>query len=238
MNKLDLKYTALCLRCFWRSKRHVQYRSKVIWQYLETRISRSSRIGIRVSSWDCQLTFDRYCSMQSKHFRDLSVRRRVSVKRKFERESIHSLSAFFVHKINRQNHQLHSMQSSLEPTSMSQPVWSISESLGSVSNNDVNGNENVTWKERFGKWWLLCDYCSFLASLLGTFRSDYDNDYDYEFSNVYPVRMRDCVRLSRQLVLSSKSHRHLYAGRTFPPVTGGGWIIKVETKTNKKKITV
>ena len=40
---------------------------------------------------------------------------------------------------------------------------------------------------------------------LGTFRSD----YDYEFFNVYPVRMPDCVRLSRQLVLSSKSRRRL-----------------------------
>ena len=43
--------------------------------------------------------------------------------------------------------------------------------------------------------------------LLGTFRSDYDNDYEYEFFNVYSVRMRDCVRLSRQLVLPSKSRR-------------------------------
>ena len=43
---------------------------------------------------------------------------------------------------------------------------------------------------------------------MGTFRSDYDNDYEYEFFNVYPVRMRDCVRLSRQLVLSWKSHHH------------------------------
>ena len=46
---------------------------------------------------------------------------------------------------------------------------------------------------------------------IGTFRSDYDNDYEYEFFNVYPMRMRDCVRLSRQLVLSSKSRRRLDA---------------------------
>ena len=46
---------------------------------------------------------------------------------------------------------------------------------------------------------------------LGTFRSDSDNDYEYEFFNVYPMRMRDCVRLSRQLVLSSKSRRRLDA---------------------------
>ena len=45
--------------------------------------------------------------------------------------------------------------------------------------------------------------------LLGTFRSDYD--YEYQFFNVYPVRMRDCVRLSRQLALSSKSRRRLDA---------------------------
>ena len=41
----------------------------------------------------------------------------------------------------------------------------------------------------------------------GTFRSD----YEYEFINVYPVCMRDCVRLSRQLVLSSKSRNRLDA---------------------------
>ena len=43
--------------------------------------------------------------------------------------------------------------------------------------------------------------------VIGTFRSD----YDYEFFNVYPLRMRDCVRLSRQLVLSSKSRCRLDA---------------------------
>ena len=42
---------------------------------------------------------------------------------------------------------------------------------------------------------------------VGTFRSDYE--YEYEFFNVCPVRMPDCVRLSRQLVLSSKSRRRL-----------------------------
>ena len=42
---------------------------------------------------------------------------------------------------------------------------------------------------------------------IGTFRSDYD--YEYEFFNMYPLRMPDCVRLSRQLVLSSKSRRRL-----------------------------
>ena len=46
---------------------------------------------------------------------------------------------------------------------------------------------------------------------IGTFRSDYDNDYEYEFFHVYLMRMRDCVRLSRQLVLSSKSRRRLDA---------------------------
>ena len=47
------------------------------------------------------------------------------------------------------------------------------------------------------------------SQLSGTFRSHYDNDYKYGFFNVYPVRMRDCVRLSRQLVLSGKSCREL-----------------------------
>ena len=47
--------------------------------------------------------------------------------------------------------------------------------------------------------------------ILGTFRSDYDDEYEYEFFNVYPVRMPECVRLSRQLVLSSKSRRRLDA---------------------------
>ena len=47
--------------------------------------------------------------------------------------------------------------------------------------------------------------------LIGTFRSDYHYEYEYEFFNVYPVRMPDCVRPSRQLVLSSKSRRRLDA---------------------------
>ena len=47
------------------------------------------------------------------------------------------------------------------------------------------------------------------AATSGTFRSDYDYEYEYEFFYVYPVRMPDCVRLSRQLVLSSKSRRRL-----------------------------
>ena len=47
----------------------------------------------------------------------------------------------------------------------------------------------------------------------GTFRSDYDYEYEYEYEyfNVHPMRMPDCVRLSRQLVLSSKSRRRLDA---------------------------
>ena len=62
--------------------------------------------------------------------------------------------------------------------------------------------------------------------ILGTFRSDYDYEYEYEyeFFNVYPVRMPDCVRLSRQLVLSSKSRRRLDANyeifnKSRPPTT-------------------
>ena len=47
------------------------------------------------------------------------------------------------------------------------------------------------------------------TELIGTFRSDYEHEYEYEFFNVYPARMPDCVRLSRQLVLSSKSRRRL-----------------------------
>ena len=37
-----------------------------------------------------------------------------------------------------------------------------------------------------------------IGHVIGTFRSN----YEYKFFNVYPVRMRDCVRLSLQLVLS------------------------------------
>ena len=63
-----------------------------------------------------------------------------------------------------------------------------------------------------------------VAASLGTFRSDYDYEYEYEFFNVYPVRMLDCVRLSRQLVLSSKSRRRLDANyeifnKSRPPTT-------------------
>ena len=57
--------------------------------------------------------------------------------------------------------------------------------------------------------------------LIGTFRSDYEYEYEYEFFIVYPVRMPDCVRLSRQLVLSSKSGRLLDTNyeifNKFPP---------------------
>ena len=52
------------------------------------------------------------------------------------------------------------------------------------------------------------DTCVLIPEL-GTFRSDYDYEYEYEFFNVHPVRMPDCVRLSRQLVLSSKFRRRL-----------------------------
>ena len=60
--------------------------------------------------------------------------------------------------------------------------------------------------------------------MIGTFRSDYDYEYEYEFFNVYPVRMPDCVRLSRQLVLSSKSRRRLDTNyeifnKSSPPTT-------------------
>ena len=48
-----------------------------------------------------------------------------------------------------------------------------------------------------------------LEVIVGTFRSDYEHEYEYEFFNVYPARMPDRVRLSRQLVLSSKSRRRL-----------------------------
>ena len=64
----------------------------------------------------------------------------------------------------------------------------------------------------FCRVWQFLTHSNALPSLpppriLETFRSDYE--YEYEFFNVYPVRMPDCVRLSRQLVLSSKSCRRL-----------------------------
>ena len=52
---------------------------------------------------------------------------------------------------------------------------------------------------------------SSLHNSIGTFRSDYDYESEYELFNVYPVRMPDCVRLSRQLVLSSKPRSRLDA---------------------------
>ena len=83
----------------------------------------------------------------------------------------------------------------------------------------VVGKENVTiwggftrrhqencWK--FTKTVILLGLAGY-ELIIGTFRSDYDYEYEYEFFNVYPVRMPDCVRLSRQLVLSSKSRRRL-----------------------------
>ena len=70
---------------------------------------------------------------------------------------------------------------------------------------------------------------------LGTFRSDYDYVYEYEFFNVYPVRMPDCVRLSRQLVLSSKSRRRLDTNyeifnRSRPPTTSS---LQVQTRAKR-----
>ena len=72
------------------------------------------------------------------------------------------------------------------------------------------------------------EYDSNLITLNLTLRSDYDYEYEYEyeyeFFNVYPVRMPDCVRLSRQLVLSSKSRRRLETNyeifnKSRPPTT-------------------
>ena len=80
--------------------------------------------------------------------------------------------------------------------------------------------ENIVQEtQKDAKLWKLV-----LVLVIGTFRSDYDYDYEYEFFNVYPVRMPDCVRLSRQLVLSSKSRRHLDANneifkKSRPPTT-------------------
>ena len=78
--------------------------------------------------------------------------------------------------------------------------------------------------------------------LIGTFRSDYDSDYEYEFFNVYPVRTRDCVRLalSRQLVLSSKSRRRLDANyeifnKSRPPTTTS---LQVQRRVKRRRYTV
>ena len=46
-----------------------------------------------------------------------------------------------------------------------------------------------------------------ILETLGTFRSDYGYENEYEISNVHLARMRDCVSMSRKLVLSSKSRR-------------------------------
>ena len=64
--------------------------------------------------------------------------------------------------------------------------------------------------------------CIEFFKIIGTFRSDYE--YEYAFFNVYPVRIPDCVRLSRQLVLLSKSRRRLDANyeifnKSCPPTT-------------------
>ena len=84
-------------------------------------------------------------------------------------------------------------------------IWITSSSIFSLG---------VSLRGFFGN--LICANFYNIARMLcaiGTFRSDYDYEYEYEyeyeFFNVYPVRMPDCVRLSRQLVLSSKSRRRL-----------------------------
>ena len=89
-----------------------------------------------------------------------------------------------------------------------------------------NGRSPILFKESWPRFHSLCRlystfelHCSLATrsplglvfKMIGTFRSDYDYEYEYEFFNVYPVRMPDCVRLSRQLVLSSKSRRRLDA---------------------------
>ena len=63
-----------------------------------------------------------------------------------------------------------------------------------------------------------------IGRVIGTFRSDYEYEYEYEYFHVHPMRMPDCVRLSRQLVLSSKSRRCLDANyeifsKSLPPTT-------------------
>ena len=51
-------------------------------------------------------------------------------------------------------------------------------------------------------YYLVCH----VGRIIGTFRSDYGHDYEYEISNVHLACMRDSVSMSRKLVLSSKSH--------------------------------
>ena len=49
-----------------------------------------------------------------------------------------------------------------------------------------------------------------LSLLVGIFWSDYDNDYKYEFFNVYPLRMREALTSTRTVVkISSPSWREL-----------------------------
>ena len=75
-----------------------------------------------------------------------------------------------------------------------------------------------------------------VSIIIGTFRSDYDEGHEYEFFNVYPMRMRDCVRPSRELVLSSKSRRRLDANyenfnKSRPPTT-----IPLQVQTRVKRL--
>ena len=89
-------------------------------------------------------------------------------------------------------------------------------------NTALNNTSTNTWE--LVQWTNPVHLHAVLYLTIGTFRSDYDNDYEYEFFNVYPMRLRDCVRLSRQLVLSSKSRRRLDANyeifnKSRPPTT-------------------
>ena len=92
--------------------------------------------------------------------------------------------------------------------------------VGTASNFSPSPTCNV---DNRGIFYLFVDKNAIFLTL-GTFRSDYDYEYEYEFFNMYPVRMPDCVRLSRQLVLSSKSRRRLDTNyeifnKSLPPTT-------------------
>ena len=84
--------------------------------------------------------------------------------------------------------------------------WSLREKVTWFS---LARNYRALWETRQSRFGSFTGQFSCPRSFRVFWETQSDYEYEYEFFNVYPVRMPDCVRLSRQLVLSSNSRRRL-----------------------------
>ena len=82
--------------------------------------------------------------------------------------------------------------------------WSLREKVTWFS---LAENYRALWETRQSRFRSFTGQFSCPRSFRVFWETQSDYEYEYEFFNVYPVRMPDCVR--RQLVLSSNSRRRL-----------------------------